>query len=496
MNESGNRLYRRDFLKLAGLQSVLLLTGCSKGLRSGADSARKPNIIYILADDLGYGDLGCYGQSKFRTPHIDRMAREGMRFTQHYAGSTVCAPSRCSLMTGLHTGHCQVRGNKGMEPEGQYPLEADTVTLAHRLKAAGYATGAIGKWGLGGPGSSGEPNRQGFDYFYGFLCQSLAHNYYPTHLWRNDEKVVLEGNDPETQTGQYAHDLMADEALAFIRRHRSEPFFLYLPFIIPHAELAAPEEAMKKTLGRYPETPWQSQWNRPGNYVSQEHPHAAFAAMVERMDGDVGRILDLLAGLGIDENTVVMFSSDNGPHKEGGADPDFFDSNGPLRGYKRDLYEGGIRVPLLVRWPGKVKAGRVSDHVSAFWDVPATCCEIAGAETPAETDGISFAATLLGGPQAQHEYLYWEFHEQGGKQAVRLGRWKGVRLDAHRRPDGPIELYDLESDPGETQNIANRHPEIVQSLSEIMSAAHAKSDVFPFQWEANLQRQRRTPSGG
>jgi arylsulfatase A len=486
MNESGNRLHRRDFLKFAGLQSAFFLTGCSQCLLSDGQSARRPNIIYILADDLGYGDLSCYGQEKFQTPNIDRLAREGMRFTQHYAGSTVCAPSRCVLMTGLHTGHCQIRGNKGMLPEGQYPLETNTPTVARLLQSAGYRTGAIGKWGLGGPGSSGEPNRQGFDYFYGYLCQSLAHSYYPAHLWRNGEKVVLEGNDPGTQTGRYSHDLLISEALEFIRRCRSEPFFLYLPLTIPHAELTVPADSLEQYRGRFPETPWRGAWRGPSSYGSQDTPRAAFAAMISRMDGDVGRILDLLDELGLDEDTVVMFSSDNGPHKEGGADPDFFRSSGPLRGYKRDLYEGGIRVPLLVRWPGRVEAGRVSDHIGAFWDVPATLCELAGAETPAPTDGLSFAATLLGRSQQPHPYLYWEFHEQGGKQAVRMGRWKGVRLEVNRRPEGPIELYDLETDTAEADNVAEAHPEIVRRLGEIMQSAHTRSDVFPFEGEKSF----------
>lgn len=476
---------RREFCKAAAGAAVMGLTGClsaSQGPR--ADRADRPNIIYILADDLGYGDLSCYGQKKFRTPNIDTLASEGLKFTQHYAGSTVCAPSRCSLMTGLHTGHTQIRGNKGTQPEGQWPLEAGTFTVARMLQQAGYVTGAFGKWGLGSSaveGSHGDPNNQGFDYFFGYNCQSLAHKYYPRYLWRNLNKIDLPDNDPQKQMGQYAHDLIFNEALEFIRSRKDGPFFAYLPVTIPHAELTVPDDSFNKFKGKYPEpNPYKPKHER--GYGTQKQPRATFAAMIDRMDGDVGRLLDLLKELKIDDNTIVFFSSDNGPHSEGGADPRFFDSSGPVRGQKRDLYEGGIRVPMLVRWPGKIEPGRTSDHVSAFWDVPATLAEIAGDRPIPATDGISFAATLLGrsGQQKQHEYLYWEFHEQGGKQAVRMGQWKGVRLNAMKKPDAPIELYDLSSDIGETRNIAAEHPDIVVRIAEIMKQAHKPNKVFPF----------------
>jgi arylsulfatase A-like enzyme len=475
---------RRQFCRTAAAAAGLGLTGCLPNTRlRQPDRPTGPNIIYILADDLGYADLSCYGQAKFTTPNIDKLATEGLKFTQHYAGSTVCAPSRCSLMTGLHTGHCQIRGNKGTKPEGQWPLQAGTWTVARMLQNAGYATGAFGKWGLGSPaveGSDGDPNSQGFKYFFGYNCQSQAHKYYPRYLWRNRHKVNLPDNDPEKQSGQYAHDLIVLEAFDFIQEHRGGPFFVYLPVTIPHAELTAPADSLAKYEGKYPEPKPFTPGNERG-YGTQMQPRAAFAAMVDRLDGDVGRLLDLLKELGIDDNTIVMFSSDNGPHREGGADPDFFDSNGPMQGYKRDLYEGGIRVPMLVRWPGKIAAGGTTEHISAFWDVLPTLAELAGVEAPAETDGISFAPTLLRqGEQKQHEYLYWEFHEQGGKQAVRMGPWKGVRLNVMKSANAPIELYDLLNDLGETRDLAAQHPEVVAMMADIMQQAHEPNQVFPF----------------
>jgi arylsulfatase A-like enzyme len=443
-----------------------------------------PNIIYILADDLGYGDLSSYGQREFATPNIDRLAAEGLKFTQHYAGSTVCAPSRCSLMTGLHTGHCQIRGNKNTLPEGQWPLEAGTFTIARMLRDAGYTTGAFGKWGLGSPaaeGSDGDPNNQGFDYFFGYNCQSQAHKYYPRYLWRNLNKIELPGNDPEKQTGDYSHDLIMNEALGFIRKNKNGPFFVYLPLTIPHAELAVPEDSLNKYKGRFPEPEPFIHKNEKG-YGTQTHPRAAFAAMVDRMDGDIGRLLTLLKELEIDDNTIVFFTSDNGPHREGGADPDFFDSSGPLRGYKRDLYEGGIRVPLLVRWPGHIAPGRTTDHISAFWDVLPTLAQLAGLPDIRKTDGISFRPTLLAQPEQQktHNSLYWEFHEQGGKQAVRMGNWKGVRLNAMNNPDGPIELYDLSADIAESTNLADVHPDITAKIAAIIKQEHQPNPTFPF----------------
>lgn len=479
---SDNLYSRRHFLKAAAAGTAAFYAGgCLKRQIRPGRSKHKPNIIYILADDLGYGDLSCYGQKRFRTPNIDRLAEEGILFTRHYAGSTVCAPSRCSLMTGLHTGHCQIRGNRNFGPEGQWPLAAGTITAASLLKEAGYATGAFGKWGLGGPGTSGDPNQQGFDEFFGYKCQTLAHKYYQRYLWRNNEKVHLPANDPEKQTGQYCHDLIVDQAIEFIKSRQNKPFFVYLALTIPHAELAVPADSLNKYKGLFPEEkPFIPNPNQ--DYGSQMHPRAAYAAMIDRMDRDVGRILTLLKGLNIDDNTIVFFSSDNGPHKEGGGDPDFFDSNGPLRGYKRDLYEGGIRVPLLARWPGAVKAGTRTDHISAFWDILPTFAQLAGVQSPSDIDGISFLPTLLSKTdmQPQHQHLYWEFHERGGKQAVLIGNQKGVRLNAMDNPNAPLELYDLADDLSEENNIAAMHPQLAEKMAFLINQSHTANPNFPF----------------
>jgi arylsulfatase A len=462
----------------------------SYALISCAPGSKKeplPNIIYILADDLGYGDLSCYGQRKFSTPNIDRLAREGMLFTQHYTGCTVSAPSRSCLMTGQHTGHTPVRGNKGWEPEGNWPLPADSYTIAEMLKTKGYVTGAFGKWGLGYIETEGDPNSQGFDEFYGYNCQSLAHNYYPDHLWYNHNKVLLPEND-SSNTGAYSADLIHKAALNFLQTNKDKPFFLFYPTTIPHAELFAKEEYMKLFRGKFdPEKSFKGVDNGPayrlGPYGSQPEAHAAFAAMVKELDDYVGEILNKLKELDIENNTIVVFASDNGPHLEGGADPDYFNSNGDLKGYKRDLYEGGIRTPMLVRWPGKVKAGSENDHISAFWDILPTFAEITGAQNPANIDGISFLPALLGKKQKQHEYLYWEFHEQGGKIAVRMGNWKMVKHNVDIPANSTIELYELATDIGETNNIATANPEIVRTMEEIIKQAHKPSEVFPFTYE-------------
>lgn len=458
---------RRDFLVTTSLSTLLFA-----GLGNTAKAESKPNIVYILADDLGYGDLGCYGQKEIQTPNIDRLAAEGIRFTQHYAGSTVCAPSRCALMTGLHTGHCYIRGNQRAN------LRPEDVTVPEVLKGAGYATGLCGKWGLGVEGEEGVPNRQGFDYFYGYLDQGHAHNYYPTFLMRNEERVTLSNVVPEPKDSgagvasekvAYSHDLIAQEGLDFVRRSHEQPFFLYWALTLPHANNEAGEAGMEvPDQGIYKDRDW------PENKKNM-------AAMVSRMDGDVGRLLDLLKELDIDENTLVIFSSDNGPHKEGGNDPTWFDSNGPLRGIKRDLYEGGIRVPLIARWPGRIQPGTTSAHVSAFWDFLPTAAEIAGASAHDRLDGLSYLHALTGKSAAQdgHDYLYWEFTEQGGKQAVRRGDWKGIRLNVVENPDGPLELYDLKVDLGEERNVAGQHPEVVAELAALMVEAHADSVLFP-----------------
>ncbi len=469
-------LSRRGFLRSAGAGlATVTLAGCSQpwGRDRPSRTVKGPNIIFVLADDLGYGDLGCYGQKQIRTPNLDRMADEGMRFTDHYAGSTVCAPSRCSLMTGLHTGHTYVRGNREVQPMGQLPLPDDTVTLPKVLKRAGYTTALIGKWGLGGPGSTGTPNNQGFDYFFGYLCQRHAHNYYPGFLFRNDERVELknrvaggreDGAGVATEKVEYSHDLLAAEALKFIEENKAGPFFLYLAVTIPHANNEAGKQGMEvPAYGIYADKDWPE-------------PEKGRAAMITRLDRDMGRLMKKLKDLGIDENTVVFFTSDNGPHREGGSDPEFFDSNGPLRGIKRDLYEGGIRVPLIARWPGRIEAGATTGHVSAFWDFLPTFAVLAGGRAPENTDGLCMVPTLLGIPnkQKQHKYLYWEFHERGSKQAVRFGPWKAVRSVG-----GEPELYDLEKDIGETANITDRHPEVVAKIEEYLSQARTESEFWP-----------------
>ncbi|MGB7394206.1 MAG: arylsulfatase [Pricia sp.] len=460
--------------------------GSSDTAMQGKDSLAQPNIIYILADDLGYGDLSCYGQEKFETPNIDKLAAEGMLFTQHYSGSTVCAPSRSALMTGMHTGHTVVRGNKEIRPEGQHPIPDSTYTLAEAFKKAGYATGAFGKWGLGPPGSHGDPLNQGFDTFYGYNCQRIGHNYYPYHLWSNNDSIVLSENSGGEQA-IYAPNLIHRETLKFIDDHKDEPFFLFVPSIIPHAELAAPEAFMAKHRGAYPpEKEYDGVDDGPefnlGPYRSQEETHAAFAAMIDLLDSQVGEIIKKVEDLGIADNTLIVFTSDNGPHEEGGADPEYFDSNGPLKGVKRDLYEGGIRVPMIAKWPGKIEPGSETDHVSAFWDVMPTFSKIMGVETPMDIDGISFLPTLLGEAKKQqdHEFLYWEFHERGGRQAVRKGKWKAVKYNVFEKPDAPLELYNLEDDLGEENNVADKHPEVMAEMQTIIDTARTQSEIFTF----------------
>lgn len=467
------------------LPAALCATCAFASCSGSAQNEKLPNIIYILADDLGYGDLSCYGQEKFKTPNIDKLASQGMLFRQHYTGCTVSAPSRSSLMTGLHTGHTPIRGNKQWDPEGQWPLSSSSVTIAEMLKARGYTTGAFGKWGLGFIDTEGDPNKQGFDEFFGYNCQSLAHNYYPYHLWHNNKKILLSENEGN-KTGIYSADTIHRAAMNFIKDNRNSPFFLFYPTTIPHAELLPKPEYLDQFRGKFdPERSFNGVDTgknfRLGPYASQSESHAAFAGMVKALDDYVGDILKTISELGLEQNTVVIFASDNGPHKEGGADPDYFNSNGPLKGYKRDLYEGGIRTTMIVRWPGKVKTASASDHISAFWDIMPTLAEITGAQLPASTDGISFLPELLGKKgQKQHEFLYWEFHEQGGKIAVRMGNWKGIRLNANKQPDGPIELYDLSKDIGETSNIAASNPEIVKKIVAIMKQEHIPSKDFPF----------------
>ncbi|UAY54523.1 arylsulfatase [Arachidicoccus terrestris] len=454
--------------------------------------ATRPNIILLIADDLGYGDVGFNGQKKIRTPHLDRLASEGKVYHHFYAGTSVCAPSRSTLLTGQHTGHTYIRGNKSVPPEGQEPLPKTGVGLAELLHGAGYHTAAFGKWGLGFIGSTGDPLNQGFEHFYGYNSQSLAHRYYPDHLWEDDHKVILSQNANFTKQKIYAPDLIQQKALDYIDRQRSDqPFFLFLPYILPHAELVVPDDSIFRSYkGKFSEKPYKGRDYGPDainhGYASQRYPHAAFASMVTRLDLYLGQIVDRLKKRGLDKNTIVIFTSDNGPHIEGGADPAFFNSNGPFKGVKRDLYEGGIREPFVAYWPGKIKAGTTSDHVSSFWDLLPTLVSLAGASQsiPKNIDGISMVADLLGvDGQQQHDYLYFEFHEQGGKQAVVKGPWKGIRLQVDEDPNGALQLYNINEDPGETKDLADRYPEIVQQMAKIMKQAHKPSLLFPFAQE-------------
>lgn len=468
------------------ISSLMISCGTAEKKITKEVPVQKPNIVYILADDLGYGDISCMGQKHFSTPNIDQMAKEGMLFTQHYAGCTVCAPSRSSLMTGQTTGHTPIRGNKEVHPEGQWPMSAQTYTVAEMLKEAGYVTGGFGKWGLGYPGSEGDPNKQGFDEFYGYNCQRMAHNYYPSHLWHNQEKVVLDGNSGD-QFGTYAPSLIHQQALQFIETNKDHPFFLFYPTTIPHAELLLPDSDMTAFRGKLlPEKSYKgaepgSKDFRNGGYGTQPEAHAAFAAMVTLLDKQVGEILNKLKALGLDNHTIVIFSSDNGPHQEGGADPDYFDSNGPLKGYKRDVYEGGIREPMIAWWPGMIKANTKTELISAFWDVLPTLADVAGVKPPENIDGISFLPTLLGlEGQKTHEYMYWEFHELGGRQAVRKGQWKLVVNQVLNPKEKSIELFDLNRDIGEEHDLAAQHPEIVKELLVLMSKARTQSNIFNF----------------
>lgn len=470
------------------LAASLLGTGC------GEPSARpdqKYNIVYIVADDLGYGDLSCTGQQKFTTPNIDRMACEGMLFTQHYSGTTVSAPSRSCLMTGQHTGHTPIRGNREIGREGQLPLPEDTYTLGKMLQQAGYVTGAFGKWGLGYPGSEGDPTRQGFDEFFGYNCQREAHRYYPAHLWHNREKIVLEENTGGRK-GQYAPDLIHQKAIEFIRQNKDKPFFLFLPYTLPHAEILVPEdEILQGKRGLYAEVPFddprpEAEYGpdmKTNLYCPQSEPYATFAAMITRLDKYVGEVLAELKKQGIDENTIVMFTSDNGPHQEGGANPDFFASYGPFRGVKRDLYEGGIHLPLIARCPGTIPGGKTSDHLCAFWDMMPTFADLAGVELPeqVQTDGISILPALKGEKgQKEHEYLYWEFHERGGKTALRKGNWKAVKLFDKDPGKIKFELYDLSEDIHEDHDLSKEYPQIAREMELLMEKAHTPSKKFPF----------------
>jgi arylsulfatase A-like enzyme len=409
-------------------------------LAQTAFPVQKPNIIFILADDLGYGDVGCFGQKLIKTPSIDSLAREGTRFTQFYAGSTVCAPSRCALMTGRHMGRARVRGN------GHGVLQPEDVTVAEVLKEAGYTAGLVGKWGLGNEGTVGEASKQGFDFSFGYLDQTHAHDYWTDHLFRNGQRVEI---PPKT----YSHDLMEKEALDFIRREKAKPFFLYAAFTLPHGNFQPPD-------------------NEPYAREAWKTTHKNVAAMITRLDSTVGKMMRLLKELNLDQNTIVFFTSDNGPRSEGN---DFFNSNGGLRGIKRDLYEGGIREPMIVRWPGQVKPGATSDQVWAFWDFLPTAAEIAGAKAPKNIDGVSLLPALLGKQKVDHAPLYWEFYERGFEQALRVGDWKAVR----HAPGQPIELYDLSKDISEKKDVASVNPAVVERMEAAFKSERTEYEERP-----------------
>ena len=434
---------------------------CATSIAAAQSRPAKPNMLFILADDLGYGDLGCYGQQKIKTPHLDRLAADGIRFTQAYSGSTVCAPSRCTLMTGKHTGHASVRGNK--KPE--LGLTRNENTVASLLRTAGYRTALFGKWGLGGFDMDSHPNDKGFDEFFGYLNQQHAHLSYPEHLWENKSEFFLTGNWFE-QRKQFSNDLFTQRALDFIGKNTGQPFFLYLSYTVPHAN---------NERGAFEKNGMESPDQKP--YESESWPDVEknFAAAVTRMDKQIGDVLAALDAKGHRENTLVIFTSDNGPHKEGGHDPKFFLSSGAVRGTKRDLYEGGIRVPGMANWKGRIKPGQVSDQPWAFWDFLPTAMEVAGITTPAGIDGISILPTLTGGIQKQHEYFYWEFHEGGFQQAIRQGDWKLVR----QNPSQTVQLFDLKSDPKELKDLAADQPEVVKRLEPLFRSARVDHPQFP-----------------
>lgn len=492
---------------------ALLVSACHQKI----EEPQKPNIIYILADDLGYGELGCYGQEKIETPNIDKLAETGMRFTQHYSGSAVCAPSRCNLLTGLHPGHAVIRGNhewgdrgdvwnykamiKDSTLEGQYPMPDSTVTVAKLLQQAGYTTGMAGKWGLGAPQTNSIPNKMGFDFFIGYNCQRIAHTYYPVHLYKNENRIYLnndtvkphlgldEGADPYSDSSyskfnlnDYAPDVMQKEVLSFIESNKDKPFFMYYATPIPHLPLQAP----KKWVDYYVQKFGDEEPLAKAGYYPHRYPRAAYAGMISYLDEQVGELVAKLKELGIYENTLIIFTSDNGPTYVD-ADTKWFESANPFQTEtgrtKGHFYEGGIRVPMIASWSGKIATGSETDHISAFWDVLPTFCEIANTETPERTDGISFLPTLTGKNQQAHEYLYWEFAEYGGQQAVRMGSWKAIRKDI-RKGNMEIELYNLEEDIKEENNVADQHPEIIKKMEEVMKKEHSPADIDKFKLKA------------
>lgn len=490
------------------IAATLVLLSFSLSLCADRADDRPPNIVFLIADDLGYGDVGCYGQTKIHTPRIDSLARDGSKFTAHYAGNNVCAPSRCVLMTGKHPGHAFIRDNREMRSrgfdEGQQPVPPGELRLPILVHESGYVLGGFGKWGLGPMGSTGDPLRQGFQRWFGYNCQAVAHNYYPTYLWDNETRVLLKNppfpahqkwkdgadpNDPQSYASfsgvEYAPDLIEAKALEFVDQNKDRPFFLFFPTTVPHLALQVPDDSLAEYAGKFEEKPYLGD----RSYLPHRQPRAAYAAMITRMDRAIGRILDRLHDLGLESNTIVVFTSDNGPlyDQQGGTDADFFRSAGPFRGRKGSFYEGGYRVPCVVRWPGKIEAGRTIDRVTGFEDWLPTLLDLIGRheQIPADLDGISFAPTLLGQSQPPRPFLYREMAGYGGQQAARVGDWKAIRKNLNPGPRAanpqasPIELYDLASDPGETRDVAADHPDLVAQMARIFREQHQPSTIFP-----------------
>ncbi|MEX6687075.1 arylsulfatase [Danxiaibacter flavus] len=495
--------------------SLLCVTGATNILQA----QKKPNIIYILADDLGYGDIGAMGQTKIETPNIDALAKKGMLFTQYYA-DPVCAPSRYLLMTGKHSGHAYIRGNdewaqrgpvwdyKAMEAnpflEGQRPIPDSTITIAEMCKQAGYTTGIVGKWGLGAPMTDGLPNRQGFDYFYGFICQREDHTYYPGHLWENESRVALNNNaeDPNVkfpadldsldeknyakyQQRDYASDFLISAALRFIDKNKSAPFFLYYASPLPHVSLQAPQKWVDYYHRKFgDEKPFTG-----GSYFPCRYPRATYAAMVSALDEEIGKLVSKLKALNLYDNTIIVFTSDNGPSYNGGTDSPWFNSGGPFKSEqgwgKGYVHEGGIREPFIITWPGKIKTESKTDHIAANWDFMPTLCDIIGVSAPKQIDGISYLPTLIGqnAKQQKHPFLYWEFPESGGQQAVRIDNWKGIRMNIHKG-NLKIQLFDLSSDIQEQHDVASEHPDIIKKMEQIMKDEHSKPEVSTFLMKA------------
>jgi len=459
------RTSRRQIVALAAAVAAVASFLPARSAMSQTPVTAKPNIVFILADDMGYGDAGCYGQTKILTPNIDAMAKQGLKFTQAYAGCAVCAPSRCTLLTGLHTGHTLIRGNDKVS------LRPQDLTVEEVLKSVGYETACVGKWGVGEPGTTGTPAKKGFDYFYGFIDQTHAHNSWPSFLYRNDDKIELSnvvpnpgpyGQGVATVKKQFVNDLFNDEIVNFIQKAPTDrPFFLYAPFTAPHANNEAHANEVPDL----------------GPYANKDWPEGdkTYAALVTRLDSSVGLIIQAIKDRHIENNTLVIFTSDNGVQDEGGNDPAFFNSSGPFRGIKREMYEGGTREPMIAWWPGHTPADKTTDQIFTFWDFLPTVADLAGAPIPPKLDGISIAPTLLGEPQTkQDEYLYWEFHEHGLEQAVRAGDWKAVR----HSPTGPIELYDLKTDIAEAHDISAQHPDVVATMKKDMEEAHVDPPVI------------------